>query len=53
MEFIALPIGNAGTTINKNLDHFTAAISTARPRLEQARANKGVILVTRVTSKSA
>ena len=42
MEFIALPIGHAGTTLNKTLDNLTAAFSTFNPHVEQASANTGV-----------
>ena len=41
MEFIAFPIGYAGTTLTRTLDHLTAAFSTVRPTVERSRANKG------------
>ncbi len=28
VEFIAFPIGHAGTTLTRNLDHLTASFST-------------------------
>ncbi len=42
VEFIALSIGHAGTTLNKTLDHLTAAFSIVLPHVEQARASMGV-----------
>jgi hypothetical protein len=42
VEFIAFPIGHAGTTLTRTLDHLTAAFSTARPTVERSRASKGV-----------
>jgi hypothetical protein len=41
MEFVAFPIGHAGTTLKATLDHLTAAFSIVRPHVEQARANRG------------
>ena len=41
MEFIAFPIGHAGTTLTKTLDYLTAAFSTVRPTVERSRANRG------------
>ena len=31
VEFVALPIGHAGTTLTATLTHLTAALSTIRP----------------------
>jgi len=42
VEYIAFPIGHAGTKLTKTLDHLTAAFSTVRPSLERTRASKGV-----------
>jgi len=36
-------IGHAWTAFNKTLDHPTAAFSTARPHVEQARTTKGAV----------
>jgi hypothetical protein len=33
VEFVAFPIGNAGTTLTGTLDHLTAAFSTVRALL--------------------
>ena len=42
VEFIAFPIGHAGTTLtNKTLDQLTAAFSTVRPHVERSRASRG------------
>jgi len=41
VEFVAIPIGHAGTTLSRTLDHLTAAFSTARPRVDHTNANKG------------
>ena len=41
MKLIAFPIGHAGTTLTKTLDHLTAAFYTARPNVEGTRASKG------------
>ena len=41
MDFIAFPIGHAGTTLTKTLDHVTAAFSTVRPNVERTRASRG------------
>ena len=42
MEFVAIPIGHAGKTLTRTLDHLTAASSTVRPRVDLASANKGI-----------
>ena len=41
VKFIAFPIGHAGTTLTKTLDHLTPASSTVRPSVERSRANRG------------
>ena len=41
VEFVSIPIGHAGTTLIRTLDHLTAAFSTDRPRASQTNANKG------------
>jgi len=41
VEFVAIPIGYAGTTLTRTLDHLTATFSTVRPRQDQVNANKG------------
>ncbi len=41
MEFIAFPIGHAGTTLTRTLDHLTADFSTVRPTVERSRARRG------------
>jgi len=38
---VAFPIGHAGTTLTRTLDHLTAAFSTVRPLVERSRASKG------------
>ncbi len=43
MEFVALPIDHANTTLTTTLDHLTAVFSAVRPYVEQAKANKGFI----------
>jgi hypothetical protein len=40
-EFIAIPIGYAGTTLTMTLDHLTAAFFTLRLTVERPRARKG------------
>jgi len=42
VEIVALPIGHAGITLNKNLDHLTAAFLIVHPHVEKARASMGV-----------
>ena len=41
MEFVAIPIGHAGTPLIRTLDHLTAAFSTVRPRVDHASASGG------------
>ncbi len=41
VEFVAIPIGHAGTTVSRTLAHLTAAFSTARPSADQVRASTG------------
>ena len=41
VEFIAFPIGHAGTTLTRTLDHLTDAFSTVRPTVERSRASMG------------
>ena len=41
VEFIAFPIGRAGTKLTRTLDQLTAAFSTVRPNVEISRASKG------------
>jgi len=41
VEVIAFPIGRAGTTLTKTLDHLTAAFSTVRPSVERSQASRG------------
>jgi hypothetical protein len=42
VEFVAFPIGHAGTTLTKTLAHLTAAFSTVRPSVERSRASMGI-----------
>jgi hypothetical protein len=42
VEFVAFPIGHAGTTLTKTLDHLTAAFSAVRPLVERSRASRGI-----------
>ena len=42
MEFVAFPIGQAGTTLTRTLDHLTVAFSIVRPSVERTRASRGV-----------
>jgi hypothetical protein len=39
VEFIAFPIGHAGTTLTGTLEHLSAAFSTGRPSVERLRAS--------------
>ena len=41
VEFIAVSIGHAGTTLTRTLDHLTAAFSSVRPTVERSRATRG------------
>jgi hypothetical protein len=41
-EFVAFPIGHAGTTLTRTLDCLTAAFSTVRPSMERSRASRGI-----------
>ena len=41
MEVVAIPLGHAGTTLTRTLDHLTADFSTVRPRQDQVSASKG------------
>ena len=41
MEFIAFPIGHAGTTHTRTLEHLTAVFSTVRPTVERSRDSRG------------
>jgi len=40
VEFVAIPIGHAGKTLTKTLDHLTAAFSTVRPRKNHTTSSK-------------
>jgi hypothetical protein len=42
VEFVAFPIGHAGYTLTRTLDHLTAAFSTVRPPVERSRASMGI-----------
>jgi hypothetical protein len=41
VEFVAIPIGHAGTTLTRTLDHLTATFSTV---LDHTNANKGTTM---------
>jgi hypothetical protein len=41
VEYVAFPIGHAGTTLTRTLAHLTATFSTVRPPVERSRASKG------------
>ncbi len=41
VEFVVIPIGYAGTTLTRTLDHLTAAFSMIHTRADQTNANKG------------
>jgi hypothetical protein len=41
VNFIAFPIGHAGTTLTMTLDHLTTAFSTVRPTAERSRTSRG------------
>ena len=43
VDFVAFPIGYAGTTLTKTLDHLTAAFSIVRPSMERSRASRGIL----------
>ncbi len=43
VEFVAIPIGHAGTTLIKTLDQLTTALSTVRPSVERSRVGMGVL----------
>ena len=40
VEFIAIPIGHAGTPLTSTLDHLIAAFLRVRPRVDHTSANK-------------
>ena len=40
VEIVAIPIGDAATTLTRTLDHLTAAFSTVRLRVDHTSANK-------------
>jgi hypothetical protein len=43
VEFVAFPIGHAGTTLTRTLDHLTAAaFSTVRPSVERSRTSRSI-----------
>jgi hypothetical protein len=42
MEFVAIPIGHAGTTLSVTQKHLALALSATRSEIEQARARRGV-----------
>ena len=44
VEFVAIPIGHAGTTLTRTLDHLIAAFFTVRPRVDHTSAIKGTSL---------
>ena len=39
MELVAIPVGHAGTTLTRTLDHLTATLSTVCPREDYISAN--------------
>jgi hypothetical protein len=39
VEFVAIPIGHADTTLTRTLGHLTAAISTVCPRMDHTSTN--------------
>jgi len=43
VEFVAVPIGHACTTLTKTLNYLTAAFFTIRPSVERSRANMGIV----------
>ncbi len=45
MEFVAFPIGHAGTTLKSTLSHLTAAFSTACPREERTGPTKSTTTI--------
>jgi hypothetical protein len=42
VEFVAFPIGHAGTTLTRTLYHLTAAFSAVRPSVDIPLANMGI-----------
>jgi len=42
VEFVAFPIGHAGTILTRILDHLTAAFYTVRPSVERSRTSRGI-----------
>ncbi len=42
VEFVAILIGHAGTTLSETQRHFAQALSATRPEIEQVRARRGV-----------
>jgi hypothetical protein len=48
VEFIAFPIGRAGTTLMPTLNHLTVAFSTASPRVERTGATRATYTPSRI-----
>ena len=44
VEFVAIPIGHAGTALTRTLDHLTAAFSTVHPRVDHTNDIKSTSL---------
>jgi hypothetical protein len=42
VEFVAFPIGHAGTTVTRTLDQLPAAFFAVRPSVERSRASRGI-----------
>jgi len=49
VELIALPIGHAGATLIRTLEHLTAAFSTVRPSVKRSRASRAHLAPPRTT----
>ncbi len=52
VEFIALTIGHAGTTLIMTLDQLTAAFYSVRLTVERSRASRGAATPTHRTRKT-
>ena len=43
MEFVAIPVGHAGTTLKETQRHLAQALSATRPEIERSRARREVL----------
>ena len=43
MEFVVIPVGHAGTTLTRTLDHLIAVFSSVRPKEDHTSGNTNTL----------